>query len=571
MKPLVLLAATLLTLPSSAPATPATPAASLGDPGTASPEAVARWQDMRFGMFIHWGPVSLKGTEIGWSRGREIPVGEYDALHKRFNPTNFDASAWARTAKAAGMRYLVITSKHHDGFCLWDSEATGFDIMATPFGRDVLGELSAACRKEGIAFGTYYSTCDWHHPAFPLGSPGGRSRKPDPDLEAYDAYLQQQVTELVTKYGPLVTLWFDVPQVYGPEFGIPMVRKLRTLQPDILVNNRAYSLRGKQSGIGHQLRVGDFDTPEQRVGAYQDDRPWETCMTICRQWAWKPNDRMKSLDQCIRTLVTCAGGNGNLLFNVGPMPDGRIEPRQVGRLEEMGSWLARYGESIYGTRGGPVKPGPGYVTTRKGNTIYLHLFEDAPEEIILPGHAELPLKIVSAKLLHGGPVTVKHSPEQWSITVPKSQRQPIDTIVRIILDESAMDLEAVAAPNDFRAEEASNVFRKQAAYGAAMAFDGDPKTRWATDTGTDRCWIGSQLVRPGVIRGIEIDEAPEFSGRVESFVIRVLDNGSWKEVARGGELGAFRVKFDPVEASAICLEILKANEGPTISEIRVIR
>ena len=414
--------------------------AAFEDPGTAPPAAIGEWQDMRFGMFIHWGPVSLKGTEIGWSRGREVPIDEYDALHKRFDPVKFDAASWARTAKAAGMKYLVITTKHHDGFCLWDSAATDFDIMATPFGRDVVKELSGACRKEGIAFGVYYSACDWHHPAFPLGSPGGRTKNPNPDLAVYDAYLQRQVTELVTRYGPLVTVWFDVPQSYGPEFGIPMVRKLRALQPDILVNNRAYSRKEKGARL-----VGDYDTPEQRVGAYQDDRPWETCMTICRQWAWKPDDTMKSLEQCVSTLVTCAGGNGNLLFNVGPMPDGRIEDRQVARLEEMGAWLGRNGESIYGTRGGPVKPGPGFVTTRKGDTVYLHVLEDAPEKIVLPA---LPRRIVSAGVLHGGPVAVEQGAEQWTVVLPKAQRSPIDTIVKITLDGSAMDLKAVAAaPN----------------------------------------------------------------------------------------------------------------------------
>jgi len=541
------------------------------DPGAAPAEAISKWQDMRFGMFIHWGPVSLKGTEIGWSRGQQIPIEEYDNLYKRFNPVKFDAGAWARTAKAAGMKYMVLTTKHHDGFCLWDSGATDYDIMATPFHRDVVKELSEACRKEGIAFGTYYSVCDWHHPAFPLGSPGGRTKKPHPDLKAYDKYLQRQVTELVTKYGPLVTMWFDVPQVYGADLGIPMVQKLRALQPDLIINNRAYAQPGRKKGFSKQRGVGDFDTPEQRIGAYQEGRPWETCMTICRQWAWKPNDNMKSLDQCIRTLAVCAGGNGNLLFNVGPMPDGRIEPRQVQRLKEMGEWLRKYGESIYGTRGGPVKPGQGFVTTRKGDVVYLHVFDTAPDEISLPA---LPRNVKSVEILGGGgSAEISRGSDTWTLKLPAARRKPIDTIVKITLDASAMDLEAVDPPTDFRGAKASNVFQNQTKnLGPAMATDGNPATRWATDRGTESCWIEAQLAKPTVIRGIEIDEAPQYVGRVEAFTVKVkTGKGEWKTVAEGGKLGKFRAKFDPVSATAIRLEISKASDGPTISEIRISR
>ena len=149
-------------------------------------QRMAWFREARFGMFIHWGPVSLKGTEIGWSRGAQVPVGEYDNLYKRFNPSNFSARAWAKVAKEAGMKYLVLTSKHHDGFCLWGTKLTDYNIMNTPFHRDVVKELAAACQKEGIVFCTYHSICDWHHPDYPLGSPGGKSQKPDPNMDRYN-------------------------------------------------------------------------------------------------------------------------------------------------------------------------------------------------------------------------------------------------------------------------------------------------------------------------------------------------------------------------------------------------
>jgi alpha-L-fucosidase len=410
------------------------------DAGQAPPAAVQRWQDMRFGMFIHWGPVSLKGTEIGWSRGDEIPIAEYDNLHKQFNPAKFDAEAWALTAKAAGMKYLILTTKHHDGFCLWDTKATDFNIMATPFHRDVVKELSAACKKHGIAFGTYYSTCDWHHPAYPLGSPGGRSHKPNPDLKAYDAYLRQQVTELVKNYGPLSALWFDVPQVYGRDFGIPMVKALRQLQPDLMINNRAYNAGVGGDGVSQNNKVGDFDTPEQTIGGFQIDRPWETCMTLCNQWAWKPNDAMKPIEQCLRTLVLTIGGDGNLLFNVGPMPDGRIEERQVTRLKEMGEWVQEHAEAIYGTRGGPFKPSHGLAATRKGNAIYLFVMKEAPETLVLP---PLPRVIKSATIMGGGAADLKPAADKLTLSLPTASRRPPITVVKLELDASAMDIPAV--------------------------------------------------------------------------------------------------------------------------------
>jgi alpha-L-fucosidase len=226
----------------------------------ADPAAVERWKDLRFGMFIHWGPVSLTGHEIGWSRGKETPIEVYDALYKEFNPTNFNADEWVRVAQAAGMKYLVLTTKHHDGFCLWDTKETEYNIMNSPFGRDVVKELAAACKQQGLAFGTYYSTCDWYHPDFPLTSPGGKVRREKSDLDAYQRYLLAQIRELITHYGPLLTIWNDVPQEFKGR-GAATIKMVRELQPDILINNR--------TGDG-----GDYDTPEQRVGKYQDHRPW---------------------------------------------------------------------------------------------------------------------------------------------------------------------------------------------------------------------------------------------------------------------------------------------------------
>ncbi len=406
-------------------------------PRTPDPESLERWQAMRFGMFIHWGPVSLKGTEIGWSRGREVPEQEYDQLFRQFNPTQFDANAWTQLARDAGMKYLVITSKHHDGFCIWDSPSTDYDIMATPFGRDVLKELSESCRRHDLLFCTYHSICDWWHPDYPTGSPGGSTEKPNPNMERYVEYLHGQVQELIENYGPLGILWFDgeweAPWTH--QHGLALYDHVRSLQPDILINNRVDKGREDMKGTTSSAEfVGDYDTPEQRVGGFNRQRPWETCMTIGRQWSWKPNDNMKSLSECIHTLIQTVGGDGNLLLNVGPMPDGRIEPRQADRLREMGAWLKQYGEGIYGTRGGPFRPGPWGAATCKEDRIYLFVTSwPAEGPLHLP---PLGASILAARRLGDGDVKVEQTDE--GITIDASPRDPIATVLVLTLNQSAV-------------------------------------------------------------------------------------------------------------------------------------
>lgn len=406
------------------------------------------WQDARFGMFVHWGPVALKGTEIGWSRGKQIPKNEYDALYKQFNPTKFDADAWASIAKAAGMKYLVITSKHHDGFCLWPSKYTDYHVGNTPFKRDVLKELSKACRKHDVRFCTYHSICDWWHPDYPLGSPGGRSKKPNPNMPRYVAYLNNQAQELIDNYGPLGLMWFDGEweKPWTQAYGNALYKDLLARQPSLIINNRVSKGRHGMAGTTKQshLNAGDYDTPEQLIGGFNRTRPWETNMTICRQWAWKPNDAMKSKKECIQTLLRTVGGDGNLLFNVGPMPDGRIEPRQVERLKEMGDWLAKYGEGVYGTRGGPFRPGKWGASTCKGDRVFLFVM-NWPSE----GPLQLPsidAKVLGAKTLSDGDVLIEQSEQGIALDMPRTDRDGIATVIELTTSGKAFDIEPVDAP-----------------------------------------------------------------------------------------------------------------------------
>jgi alpha-L-fucosidase len=410
-----------------------------------SPAKTARlqwWREARFGLFIHWGPISLRGQEIGWSRLGDrkgfpepatvgIPAAEYDNLYHEFNPTNFDAATWAAIAQSAGVKYVVFVAKHWDGFCEWPTKTMDYHIGNSPFHRDICGELAQAVHAAHLHLGWYYCPPDLHDPDCQT-----------PRNEAYLVRMRGQLRELLTDYGPIDLLWFD----YAGHNGSPWDQTntyhlIRSLQPNLIVNNRLDMAAKSDYGRQRLEPEADYATPEQKIGAYNDQRPWETCMTLGTQWAWKPNDTIKSLGQCLDLLVRCAGGDGNLLLNVGPMPDGRIEPRQAARLKEIGDWLALYGESIYATRGGPWKPSANVASVRRGHTIYLHVLRwpgDAP--LTLPA---LPARIISSSLLTGGAVAVSTTGAQMVFEVPPDSRAALDTVVKLELDRPAADLPAV--------------------------------------------------------------------------------------------------------------------------------
>ena len=389
------------------------------------------WQSLRFGMFVHWGPVSLKGTEIGWSRGAAVPFEEYDNLYKRFDPEKFNAAEWVGLMKEAGMKYLVIVSKHHDGFVMWDTKTTDYDIMSTPYGRDVLMDLSMECEKQGILFGTYYSICDWRHPDYPVEQ-NNPQRRDDANMENYIKYMKAQLKELVKTYRTKI-LWFDGEweEPWTHEMGMDLYKYVRSLDDEILINNRVDKGRHGMEGVSLSDKfAGDFATPEQQVGRFDLLTPWESCITICQQWAWKPNDKMKSKEECLQTLVRTVGGDGNLLFNVGPMPDGRIEDRQADRLREMGAWLKDYGASIYGTSGGPIPPQDWGVTTSGDNKIYLHVLKPA-KEIILP---DLSGEIKGIRSMTDDSEIVFNSDgTDVKIKLPKIKKSEIDYVLEVSL------------------------------------------------------------------------------------------------------------------------------------------
>ncbi len=526
-----------------------------GQTSTPNPPNIEKWKDARFGMFIHWGPVSLKGTEIGWSRGREIPVAEYDLLYKKFDAVNFDANSWVTVAKAAGMKYIILTTKHHDGFCLWNTRQTDFNVMNSPLGRDVVKELAEACKKQGIAFGTYYSTCDWHHPDFPLTSPGGKTPRSTSNLDAYTTYLKKQVGELLLNYGPLFALWFDVPQKFDAVRGQGVIDFVRTIQPDIVINNRTGA-------------KGDFDTPEQRVGGFQINRPWETCMTIANQWAWKPNDATKTLEQCLHSLIRTAGGDGNLLFNVGPMPDGTIEPVQVDRLKEMGQWMQKYGYTIYGTRGGPFKPTDWGVSTRKGNTIYLHVLKwnGNAVQIALP---DFGLEIRNCRLATGGKMKMSRKEGKTILEFSGEVIQPINTIVEIETSGNAMDITPIEISSQ------SLTYNKK----VSASSNPDPKWRgissinngdwvghsWSPAKDDKAPWAEIDLGKPEKLSKAIIYEN---GNAVKAFEIQYLQGDNWKTVFKGKTIGSrAEIKLPKFTAQRVRLMLKDFTGVPGIYEL----
>ena len=411
--------------------------------------SIAWFRDAKFGVLITWGPVSIKGTEIGFSRANEPPgevggkpgtisANEYDGLYKQFSPTDFDAKEWVGLFRDAGTRYVVFMTRASDGFCMFDTKLADYKITKSPIGRDLTAEIVKACHEVRMPVGFYYSPgdCRYPPPAFPSEN----------HQRCFIPSFHSQVRELCSNYGKIDLLWFDgVPN--DPKFwgSNDLFRMIRQLQPAIVINDRA--------GL-----PGDFETREGKIGGVQMDRPWETVEILGSQWAWKPNDVTHNPQEVIQLLVKCVGRDGNLLMNVGPMASGQLDPNQVKCLRQVGSWLKKYGESIYGARGGPylVKPlgcdwadaigvptncaipGPyideDMVSTRKGNIVYLHVLNWKEGSLVLPS---LGRKVIASSVLTGGTVEVTASEHNLKLSVPPDYRNAIDTIIKLKLDDSA--------------------------------------------------------------------------------------------------------------------------------------
>lgn len=411
---------------------------------------MAWWRDARFGMFIHWGLYALPAGEwsgqpvagIGeWIMDRaNIPVKDYEALAKQFNPARFNAAEWVRIAKDAGAKYIVITSKHHDGFCLFATETTDWDVVdATPYGKDLLAPLAAECRKQGLKFCTYYSIMDWHHPAQYRGSEKhyNPTKMHEGRKTEYMDYMKAQMKDLLRSCDPEV-LWFDGewPDWYTEPDARELYAYLRKLKPQLIINNRIGKGRKGMDGLSGEKYAGDFGTPEQQIPATGiPGVDWESCMTMNDTWGFKKNDHnWKSVETLTRNLIDIASKGGNYLLNVGPTAAGEIPAASVERLAGIGQWMKANGESIYATKASPFAKTPWGRCTQKsldGKTrLYLHVFDwPADGKLVVPAKG----KPAGARLLAGG-ARLDAAAEDGAVTITLPQEAPSKIATVVVLD-----------------------------------------------------------------------------------------------------------------------------------------
>jgi alpha-L-fucosidase len=424
------------------------------------------YREAKFGMFIHWGPYSLASVEPSWPIMRPVegdywfsaakyyhPISETDyvALPKEFNPVRFNPEAWVKLAKSAGQRYMVFTTKHHDGFCMFDSSHTDYKITNTPYGKDIVAELAAACRKERMPLGFYYSPPDMNHPGFrdtsKLAKENWEGEPERPEWSEYLDYMEAQLTELLTRYGEVAIVWFDGLRNQEKYDGERFHKLIHDLQPATLINDR----------IG---LPGDYGTPEQfipdqiptkgrdwkkmretsrgkgseapvTVPPTEEFRLWETCTPIGHTWSYNEADTdYKSAPDLIRALVEVASKGGNLLLNVGPTPEGTIQPEFEERLLAIGEWLDVNGESIYGTNYGPLQNLAFGKTTAKGNKIYVHVFDWPDNALEFDGLTDEVSKVTL--LSKNQPLPFKQDGGRIIIDVPA---QAPDSIVTVLVLE----------------------------------------------------------------------------------------------------------------------------------------
>ncbi|MBJ6361150.1 alpha-L-fucosidase [Paenibacillus sp. GCM10012307] len=402
-----------------------------------SAEKMQWFRDGKFGMFIHWGLYSLLGRGEWVMFNERMAAEQYAELAKQFDASGFDPKAWARTAKEAGMKYMVLTTKHHDGFALFQTEASAFNSVNSAAGRDLVAEYVEACRSEGLKVGFYYSPMDWRFPGYFF---------PEMYISSALEMKEQcwtQIRELMSNYGKIDMLWYDgewlahggihydtripgwitnkewmhdetyfkVNYFWESERLNAMVREL---QPDIMINNRS----------GWE---GDFVVRERSIGEIRTDKPWDSCDCLADSWGWMPDRQMLSLRQLVDRFIRIVTRDGTFLLNVGPQGAGEIEAAQAERLKQMGDWLARYGESVYGTRGGPFLPAAWGGSVYRDSTVYLHITEWVDDTIVL---RDAPPNLLTSSSLTSEGVTVSRTDDnKLLITVPEGERHPLDTII----------------------------------------------------------------------------------------------------------------------------------------------
>lgn len=416
---------------------------------TASPEnlvARQRFQDNKFGLFVHWGASSVLGDGEWVMEVKGIPFTDYKKLGKIFNPQHFDASKWVGMAKNAGMKYIVFITRHHDGFSNWDTRFSDWKITNTPYQKDALKLLAEECKKQGIQLGLYYSTLDWSRDDYPYetgrtGQKAGRTSKSN--YASYLQFMKNQLTELLTQYGPISCIWLDghwdqtnpegaadrksrVDWKYDELYGL-----IHQLQPQCMIGNNHHL----DPIPGEDFQMFEQDLPGQNHSGLSfqkaSELPLESCITMNGSWGFRITDRKyKTVKEIIHTLAGAAGRNSNLLLNVGPMPNGEIQQEFQDTLKQVGEWLTKFGQSIYNTRGGILSPADWGVVTQKENTIYVHILKYANDlQITIPGNFDLK----SIRALNGSPISIGKSDKNSVTFTPMGNIDPFDHVIQFTI------------------------------------------------------------------------------------------------------------------------------------------
>jgi alpha-L-fucosidase len=408
-------------------------------PAASNLAAREKFQDMKFGLFIHWGIYSEMGMGEWVMNEKHIPYKNYKRLADFFNPQSFNAHEWVQFAKNAGMKYITITSRHHDGFSMFGTKASPYNIVdATPYHKDPLMELAQECVKEGIELHIYYSLLDWGREDYSYGSAIVNGKPVKGNWDSYISFMKTQLTELITKYPGVKGIWFDghwerkdVNWHYDEIYGL-----IHKLNPEILIGNN-HHMNPKE---GEDFQLFEKDLPGNNLTGFSGDAkigqlPLETCETINNSWGFNITDNnFKSSKQIIHYLVNAAGRNANFLLNIGPMPNGKIQPEFTDTMAIVGAWVKKNGKSIYGTRGSSLPAQPWGVITKKDNTFYVHVM-DMPSQpyIFIP---ELKEKVVKAVLLaNGTPVKYKQQPEGLFIFTDRIKADPDDTVIELTINK----------------------------------------------------------------------------------------------------------------------------------------
>jgi alpha-L-fucosidase len=420
--------------------TPTSPGGGDLNPGVYThPESIEAFQDMKIGLSVHWGPSSLGGKEISWSRGESIPREAYDNFYKEFNPVNFNAQSWMELMEEGGMKYIMLTSKHHDGFALWDSAYSEYDMANTPSKRNIVAEIVEAAKANDIVFGSYFSIIDWYHPdytPYDHGGPGPlyATDEKTPDFERYRMFMKKQLHELVIDYGAeIIQLDGEWDPTWNHDLGSHLYAYLRLLNPKVLVNNRTdvgrEHLSPKTNMWDWTRYAGDFDERERMVDWIQKEshvfgrsvNPWQAWVTIDQaQWSYNKSPRLLTSDEVIIDLAKTIGDGGNYLINLGPKPDGTFDDVQVEIIRTMGKWVKAHAKGVYGTRAGPFVSEGKYTSTQKDGVTYLFVFKTQTQELSIEVGSK---KISSIVDNSGNDVPFTQSDKTVELVLPKASNE----------------------------------------------------------------------------------------------------------------------------------------------------